>query len=43
VDMTPVAKHMAMTNLLNFIRRLLKVWIKEIRTKIYLYCIMKLM
>jgi hypothetical protein len=33
VDMTPVAKHMAKTNLLNFIRRLLKVWIKEIRTK----------
>jgi hypothetical protein len=31
--MTPVAKHMAKTNLLNFIRRLLKVWVKEIRTK----------
>jgi hypothetical protein len=33
VDMTPVAKHMAKTNLLNFIRRLLKGWIKEKRTK----------
>jgi hypothetical protein len=33
VDMTPVAKHMAKTSLLNFIRRLLKGWVKEIRTK----------
>jgi len=38
-----VAKHMAKTNLLNFIRRLLKVWVKEIRTKKQMSCIMKLM
>jgi hypothetical protein len=33
VDITPVAKHKAKTSLLNFIRRLLKGWIKEKRTK----------